>query len=238
MKRPDKTFWSLLLLSLAALPLSAQHKKPQYLQYEDMRPYHFGFFVGLHTQDFQIEHTGAVDENGATWYGSVPSYSPGFSVGVLGDYRLRDNLSLRLSPTIHFGSKTMALVSDQPDCEIVTANIRSNYIMLPLNLRYRGARTDNYRPYLLTGVSLGIDAGRRKKKEIQLKELNTYWEIGVGCDFYTPYFRFVPELKLCLGLSDIFEHNRNEESDAAFVHYTNAFEKISSRLIVLSFQFE
>jgi hypothetical protein len=67
-------------------------------------------------------------------------------VGVLGDYRLRDNLSLRLSPTIHFGSKTMALVSDQPDCEIVTANIRSNYIMLPLNLRYRGARTDNSRP--------------------------------------------------------------------------------------------
>ena len=67
MKRPDKTFWSLLLLSLAVLPLSAQHKKPQYLQYEDMRPYHFGFFVGLHTQDFQIAHTGAVDENGATW---------------------------------------------------------------------------------------------------------------------------------------------------------------------------
>ncbi|MBQ9201820.1 MAG: PorT family protein [Bacteroidales bacterium] len=238
MKQLSITYPTVVLLLFVLLPASAQHRKPQYLQYEDLRPYHFGFFIGLHSQDFQIEHSGLVDENGATWYGSVPSYSPGFSVGVLGDYRLRDNLSVRLSPSIHFGSKTMALVSDQPDCVIVMANIRSNYIMLPLNLRYRGARTDNYRPYLLCGLSLGIDAGRRKKKEIQLKELNTYWELGVGCDIYTPYFRFVPELKICLGLDDIFEHNRNEESDAAFLHYTNAFQKITSRLLVLSFQFE
>ena len=226
---------------LACPSAQAQSKtlhKRQYLQYEDLRPYHFGFFVGLHSQDFQIDHSGAVDENGARWYGSVPAYTPGFSVGVLGDYRICDFLSARLTPSIHFGSKTMTLLSDQPDSRQTNVTIRSNYIMLPLSIRYRGARTDNYRPYLMTGLSLGIDAGSRKKEEILLKKMNCYWEMGVGCDLYMPYFRLVPELKFCLGLGDIFEHDRPDESSQAFVHYTNAFDRITSRLLVLSFQFE
>lgn len=233
-----KRIFLTLLLLIFCLQSSFAQKKKQYLQYEDLRKYHFGFFVGLHAQDFQIEHSGMTDENGAIWYGSVPSYTPGFSVGVLGDYRLCDFLSLRLSPSIHFGSKSMSLVSDEPNCSIVTTNIRSNYIMMPLSIRYRGARTDNYRPYLLTGISVGMDAGIKRKREIELTTLNAYWEIGVGCDFYLPYFRLVPELKFSLGLGDIFNHDRMDESSLPFIHYTNAFDKITSRLIILSFQFE
>ncbi len=216
----------------------AQQRKPQFLQYEDMRPYHFGFLVGIHTQDFQIEHSGAVDENGQIWYGSVPSYTPGFSVGVLGDCRICDFLSLRLTPTIHFGSKTMSLVSDAPDCAIENVNIRSNYIMLPLDIRYRGARTNNYRPYILTGVCAGLDAGIRRKEAVQLQKINYYWEFGFGCDLYMPFFKLVPELKCCIGLNDIFEHDRLDESSLSFLHYTKAFDRITSRLLVLSFQFE
>lgn len=214
-----------------------QHKR-QYLQYEDMRPYHYGFFVGLHTQDFQIDHSGYTDADGTRWYGSVPAFSPGFSVGVLGDCRLCDAFSLRVCPSIHFGSKTMSLVSDRPQTAIAQTTIRSNYIMLPLLLRYRGARTNNYRPYLISGISFGIDAGIRRKEAVQLKRWNTYWEFGVGCDLYSPYFRLVPELKCCLGLRDVFEHDRPDESSQAFINYTNAFDRITSRLIVLSFQFE
>lgn len=234
-----KNLYALLLaLTLACLTLNAQNRQRQYLQYEDLRPYHFGFFVGFHTQDFQIEHSGMADENGHIWYGEVPAYTPGFSVGVLGDYRLSDAFSLRLEPSLHFGSKEISLLSDAPGSEVVTANIRSNYIMVPLLVRYRGARSGNYRPYLMTGFSVGLDAGIRKKEEIELKKLNAYWEFGFGCDLYMPYFRLVPELKLCLGLDDIFEHNRSGESSLAFIHYTNAFERMTSRLVVLSFQFE
>lgn len=227
-----------MVLSILGIGLTqAQHKR-QFLQYEDLRPYHFGFSVGLHSQDFQILHTGALDAEGKRWYGNVPAYTPGFSVGVLGDYRLSDAFSLRLTPCIHFGSKNMNLFSDAPDSEIETVTIRSNYIMLPLLVRYRGARTNNYRPYIATGFSVGIDAGRRKNAAVELTTLNTYWELAFGCDLYMPYFRLVPEIKLCIGLDDIFQHDRLDEASQAFVNYTNAFDRITSRLLVISFQFE
>lgn len=217
--------------------LNAQ-KKVQYLQYEDLKPFHFGFLVGLHTQDLIFSHTGHADTDGRKWYGSIPSYTPGFTVGVIGDLRLADFLSLRLLPGIHFGSKEVSLISDATDAIAIKSPIRSNYIMLPLNLRYRGSRSGNYRPYLMGGLSAGLDMGRDKNVPLLLETINTYLEFGAGCDIYLPYFRLVPELKFCLGLGDILVHDRNDQGSDVYEKYTSAFEKITSRLVVLSLQIE
>jgi hypothetical protein len=210
----------------------------QYLQYEDLKPYHFGFLIGLHTQDLILNHSGAVDADGHKWYGNIPSYTPGFSVGVIGEVRMTDFLGLRTTPTIHFGSKDILLISDATGAVSTKASVRSNYFLIPLNLRYRGARTNNYRPYLMSGFSAGIDMGRNKREPILLKPINLYWEIGAGCDLYLPYFRLVPELKLCVGLGDIFVHNRSDQDSETYQKYTDAFDAITSRLIVFSLQFE
>lgn len=226
-----------LMLALTFSFATAQ-RKVQYLQYEDLKPYHLGFSVGMHTQDLIMDHSGATDLNGNKWYGSVNNYTPGFSVGVIADLRLTDFLSLRTTPSIHFGSKDVTLVSDAVASAPVVANVRSNYILVPLNLRYRGARTENYRPYLMSGISAGLDMGRDKQQPLLLQPINMYWEIGAGCDIYMPYFRLVPELKVCLGMGDILVHNRTDQSSDAFLKYTNAFDAITSRLIVFSLQFE
>ncbi len=229
----------LILVSLAFWFSNATaQKQVQYLQYEDLKPYHFGFSVGMHTQDLILNHSGVTDTNGDKWYGNVNNYMPGFSVGVIADLKLADFLSLRTSPTIHFGSKDVTLVSDAAGSTPVSANVRSNYILMPLSLRYRGARTDNYRPYLMSGLSAGLDMGRDKQQPLLLQPINMYWEIGAGCDIYMPYFKLVPELKVCLGLGDILVHDRTDQSSDAFLKYTNAFDAITSRLIVFSVQFE
>jgi hypothetical protein len=218
--------------------LVVAQRKVQYLQYEDLKPFHLGFSVGMHTQDLILDHSGITDLNGNTWYGNVKEYTPGFSVGVIADLRLTDFLSLRTAPAIHFGSKDVTLFSDVSGTQPVTATVRSNYILIPLSLRYRGARTDNYRPYLLSGLSAGLDMGRDKLQPILLQPVNLYWEFGVGCDLYMPFFKLVPELKVCLGLGDVLIHNRTDQSGDAFLKYTNAFRSITSRLIVFSVQFE
>ena len=132
----------------------------------------------------------------------------------------------------------MTLVSDVASTAPVAASVRSNYILVPLSLRYRGARTENYRTYLMSGLSAGLDMGRDKQQPLLLQPINLYWEIGAGCDIYMPYFRLVPELKVCLGMGDILVHNRTDQSSDAFLKYTNAFDAITSRLIVFSVQFE
>lgn len=231
---------SLLAVLMLAFPCSFANaqRKVQYLQYEDLKPYHLGFSMGMHTQDLLLNHSGLTDTNGDTWYGSVNNYTPGFSVGVIADLRIFDFLSLRTSPAIHFGSKDVTLVSDIPTTKPVTATVRSNYIMVPISLRYRGARTDNYRPYIMTGFSAGLDMGRDKQQPLLLQSINTYWEIGAGCDIYMPYFKLVPELKVCLGMGDILVHNRTDQSSDVSLKYTKAFDAITSRLVVFTLQFE
>lgn len=227
----------MLFLSALSMPISAQ-KSPQNLLYEDLKPYHLGFMVGGHSQDLILQHSGAIDTDGNKWYGSVNNYDPGFSVGVLGDLRLSDQLSLRLTPSIHFGSKVLMMHSDNPTVLPVKATIRSNYLLVPLDLRFRGLRTNNYRPYILSGFGAGIDMGRDKMQPILLKPINLYWEIGVGMDLYMPYFKLVPELKVCLGVGDVLIHDRKDQTNDAFKKYAAAFDKITSRLIVFSLQFE
>jgi hypothetical protein len=224
-----------LILFFGCVMNGFAQKVHQNLQYEDLKPYHFGFSVGFNQQDLIPTHTGTPDTDGNQWYGSVNRFEPGFSVGVLADLRLLDKFSLRSTPSIHFGSKVLTLYSTTPGLQPVESIIRSNYVLVPINLRYRAHRTNNYRPYLLGGLSAGIDMGRNKLEPIVLKPANVYLEIGVGMDLYMSQYKLVPELKLCLGLMDNLEHTREEVTSKA---YEQSFEKITSRLIVFSLYFE
>lgn len=230
-------FIGTLFIAFQCAFLTAQNKV-QYLQYEDLRPYHLGFSIGLHTQDLIFRHSGIADESGNRWYASVPSYTPGFSVGVIGDLRLTDFMSMRLTPAIHFGNKEVTLLSDAAEAKPQNISIRSNYVTIPLSIRYRGTRSNNFRPYIISGFSAGLDMGRDKQAPLLLEPMNVYWEIGAGGDFYLPYFRLVPEIKLCVGLGDVFVHNRTDQEADAYLKYTNAFSSVASRLVVFSLQFE
>ena len=93
--------------------------------YIDYRRLHYGFFVGVHMQDLELVNNGYVTPEGQQWYADVPSYSPGFSVGVLADLRINSHLSLRLIPTMHFGDKTVVF-REQNSGELERQQIKSH----------------------------------------------------------------------------------------------------------------
>jgi hypothetical protein len=63
-------------------------------------------------------------------------------------------------------------------------------------------------------------------------------ELGIGCDFYMPFFKFIPELKFCFSLIDILDKNRDDLLDKNMLKFTESVDKAVAKMIVLSFYFE
>ena len=172
------------------------------------------------------------------------TFSPGFSVGIVSDLKLHEDYSLRFQPGLEFGER-MILYSDDDDLETPPAEtvMESVVINLPLLLKYRAKRIDNYRPYLVGGFSYKMDVQAPTKLDVEdnvmvrLKPNYFSLEIGAGIDFYLPYFKFATELKFSLGLQDILNHKLDSENPDADL-YTHSINRISSKVVTLSFHFE
>ena len=202
----------------------------------DQRLFHLGFMVGMNFQDMQLTHADYQNDNGETWFAEIPDYSPGFSVGIIAEMYLHNNFSLRTIPSLHFGEKNIVF-KEKTTHEEVRFPLKSNFFTLPLDLKISSNRLNNYRPYLLLGGGASIDLTKKNQLPVQLKQTDFFLEVGVGCDFYFPYFKFIPEIKFCWGLGDSFNHEL-ELLDKSLYKYTNSIAKATSSMIVLTFNFE
>lgn len=218
--------------------LSAQIYKPMNQPFVDLRPYNFGFSIGMHTQDLEFSHTDVYDDKTRLIYAEQPSFTPGFNVGLLASFRMSHYFSFRVSPTLFFGSKTVQFIDYESSEYLMKQDIRSTYLLFPFNIKYHAFRFNNVRPYIVGGISFGFDLTRKKDQPLLLKPMNSYLEFGVGCDFYFPYFKLIPEIKFCLGLSDMLDKERKDLTNLDYAPYTKALNKVTSRLLVFSLYFE
>lgn len=230
-------FVSLAIFAFS-LSLAAQEPKVQNRPYIDQRKFHYGFLLGLHMQDLELENNGFIDpETGEQWYAEINNYSPGFTVGVLGDLRLNKYFSLRLLPSIHFGQKP-AVYHEQRSGADSTQVFKSTYISVPIDVKFSAPRYNNFRPYLIAGINPMIDLTARKHDALRLKPFDLYLEVGFGCDLYLPFFKLVPEIKFCFGLLNIINKDRSDLIDNTLMKYTNSVNGGRSNMIVLTFNFE
>ena len=227
-----------LVVFAFSLSLAAQEPKVQNRPYIDQRKFHYGFLLGLHMQDIELENNGFIDpETGEQWYAEINNYSPGFTVGVLGDLRLNKYFSLRLLPSIHFGQKH-AVYHEQRSGADSTQVFKSTYISVPIDVKFSAPRYNNFRPYLIAGINPMIDLTARKHDALRLKPFDLYLEVGFGCDLYLPFFKLVPEIKFCFGLLNIINKDRSDLIDNTLMKYTNSVNGGRSNMIVLTFNFE
>jgi len=228
----------ILLLTFTTSPIWSQDGKTQNRPYIDQRRFHYGFSVGMNMLDYEFANTGATTATGEQWYADVPSYSPGFSVGILGELYLTKHLALRMIPTLHFGTRTVRFQDYSEQAMREVQNVKTTYLALPLDLKISGTRYANYRPYVMTGISPVYDLNVKKGGMIRVKPTDCFLEVGLGCDYYFPFFKFIPELKFCFGLSNLLEKNRNDLTDESLLKYNDAVSNAQAKMIVLTFYFE
>lgn len=226
-----------LLLALAN-PIAAQNRKLQNKPYIDQRTLHYGFFIGVHDQGISMHGNGYIDpETGRQWMVKNDRPNFGFHVGVLGELKVHKYVGLRLQPTLYFGSKHLAF-HDQLTGERLSQDMKSTYIALPVLAKIAAPRWNNYRPYIVAGVNPMYDLTTGKHTLLRTNPLSVNLEIGLGCDFYLPFFKFIPELKFSFGLADILDHKRVDLKEASEIIYTRSVERATSNMVTLTLYFE
>ena len=246
-----RCFIILLATCLAAVQTVAQDRKVQNKPYIDLRPMHFGIHVGLNMQDIEFNNVGpqiVTLEDGTVTQQTIvmdaDKWNAGFSVGVLADLRLSNHLNLRITPTMHFGAKHLTFHNlTDLDAEGFpheeTQDMKNTYISFPVDLKFSAQRWNNYRPYLIAGVNPMINLTGKDQDYIRLKRMDTFVEVGLGCDLYLPFFKLIPELKFCYSLTNALDRNHaNELMDVNKRIYANAVTSGHSKMIVLTFYFE
>ncbi len=217
--------------------VQAQVRKPTNQPFADQKMYHLGFSIGIHGQDLIMSHTGYVGANGESWFAEIPSYSVGFSVGMIGDRYLNEHFNLRLVPSLHFGERRFVFKEQSSEEEYI-APLRSNYLTVPVHLKYSAARIRNARPYILAGGYAAMGIGLKKDEALRFKKMDYGLEFGIGCNIYLPLFKLCPELRFSFGLVDIIDKDRSDLADKDMLKYTQALSSGKTRMISLIFNFE
>jgi len=228
----------LSLLFYSSLVAGAQPRKVQNKPFIDERRFHYGFFVGAHDQSLHLANNGYIDAStGNQWVASTDRTNFGFSVGVLGEWKINRTLALRALPSLHFGSKHITFLNlTTSDTE--QQDMKSCYVGVPVDLKVSAPRFNNYRPYVIAGIAPMYDLTSGKQGKLKTKPFNIMLEAGLGCDLYMPFFKFIPELKFCFGLGNVLQKNRKDFTDPSQLVYTQSIDRATVGMVVLSFYFE
>lgn len=217
----------------------AFNDKVQNRPYADMRSWHLGFSIGVYAADLMFSHNGYITAEGQQWRMDQPNYQPGFCVNGLLDLRLNNYFSVRFTPGMYFGSHDVTFEDISAGTPSERQNLKSTYVVLPLELKYSAMRWHNARPYIVGGVMPAFDVGKKRSDILQLKSSNVFLTAGFGFDFYLPYFKLVPELKFCFGLGDVLNHERPDLADNPDKYkFTQSLAKATTKMVVLTFYFE
>ena len=246
-----RVFFTVLLSVCAAVIASAQEKVVQNRPYTDLRPFHFGIVVGTHLQDIEFENVGpqtVTFDDGTQGEKLITCdqdrWDPGFTVGVLGEARLHKHFSLRASPTLLFGNRHLTFrnftdKTEDGNPQEKRQDMKTIYIGTPVDLIFSAERFNNHRPYLMAGVMPMLNLSGKDEDIVKLKKFDCYVEVGIGCDFYLPFFKFRPELKFAYSLTNALDtdHTRNMK-DRNMMIYSNSVRKAQTKIIALTLNFE
>jgi len=223
----------------------------------DHADYHFGFTIGMNQMLFDVKpsddlntrfyyeslsQTGELIADSATVLGVNGTPTFGFNIGIVGDKRLGRYFNVRFVPALVFGERYLnysvrAWANGEEKLVDIKKNIGSVFIDFPFTIKYKSKRHNNYLAYLLAGGKYTLDiASNAKKKDsngqvvVKLNKHDIYAIVGVGFDFYNPWFKMGVELKMSYGLLDVLKDDKT--------FFTQSIDKINSKVFELGVTFE
>ncbi len=217
------------ILLLLAFQSQAQLNNPHY----DKKLFRFGFLLGMNSTKFR-DNLAPEFKTTDSLLAVVPRSGSGLQLGITSDLRIHENLSLRFTPTLIFALKNLDYTFRNSEFS-GSKRVESAYVDLPLLLKFRSNRIENFRTYVIGGAKASIDMSSqetvdREVERVKIQRLDFAVEIGVGFEFYLPYFKLSPELKYSLGLTNVLV----KESHL----YSAPLQQLQSQGLIFSLIFE
>lgn len=241
-----------LILLASVLTIHAQERRVQNRPYTDLREFHFGVLVGTHLQDLELNNVGPqmvdlADGNGVVQKivsADQDRWDAGFTVGVLGELRLNSTFQLRMAPAMYFGTRHLTFrnitdLNTQGEPTEQVQELKTAYVSCAFDLIAAAPRFNNHRPYVMLGLNPMLNLSGKDNDYIKLKRSDVFVEVGLGCDFYLPYFKLRPELKFMYSLMNSLDKSHAKSlQDKNMLMYTNSVNETRAKMIALTFYFE
>jgi hypothetical protein len=209
--------------------------KIENLQNFDKQKLHFGYFIGFNQYNYKLDYK--INPNYATWI----EESIGINIGLIGDLRINEYINLRFEPGLHTNKLNLRFNerSKFTQNSDTIRSVKSSYIHMPLLIKLSTKRLDNFRPYLIGGVSTSFNLSSNqnspednKNNVFRLKANNLYYELGFGIDFYLQYFKFSPSIRGVFSLKDELVPDDDVASP-----WTGNIENLSTRGVFINLTF-
>ncbi len=241
-------FVMLCLVFFLSLDANAQRRgrvfRFQNILEHDLRPYHFGFTLGVNRLDFAVKQ--AKDLRNQSFPGQdslvyvLPQHDFGFHVGIVSNLKLSQYFDLRFIPTFAFGDRYLDYYKGEFKDGHDDRQLMDPYLLdFPLHIKYKSARMTNSRVYVIGGVKYTYDLRSFEGKKpgdddlfIRTRKHDWHYELGVGFDHYFYYFKFSTEIKASFGFRNLVLPG--EEAS----RYYDSIDRLNSRSIMISFLFE
>lgn len=191
----SKNLFLLFALIFTFQTTFGQKKVIEHLQGWDNQKMYWGFYLGVNKKGYKITYK--MDD---VFIRSESS--PGFNVGLIGDLKLHNNVSLRIEPGLSSNTKKLYFTNIEGGEKDSLRTLSSTYLRIPLLLKFSTNKFRNIRPYVIGGVSYDYNFSSNQDNpddnfegEFRMKKNNFTYEVGVGIDIYLYYFVFSPSIR-------------------------------------------
>lgn len=192
---------------------------------------YFGYFLGFNSYGFKIDYKTVGPD-------IQVKKTTGFNVGIVGDLKLHENISFRFEPGLYYTKRDLYFPGFTTKKDALR-EVNSTYIHFPLLIKFLSLRTGNIRPYIVGGLSSTLNLSSNSKsiddnleRRFRVKPWTTNYEMGLGIDFFSPYFIFSPSIRGVFGLKDELIRDKDPNSP-----WTSNIESIKTRAVFINFTF-
>ena len=201
------------------------------LNYDDYKrkTYYFGISLGFNSSKHQVFHSKDFIGNPQI---QLAQGAPGLGFNVHGivNYKFGEFFDFRMLPGISFATRHLDFNVNS------RTSVESIFAEMPLHIRYKSAPYKDKRAFVVAGLNYSYDVASTSKTRqadsfIKISPHDFQLEVGLGMQFFFPFFILSPEIKFSQGITNILLFNDQ-------IIEASVMEKLLSRTITLSFHFE